>query len=209
VNRRRALFRALGSVPVAIIAMLALAGCEVHAGAAATVDGSTISERTLSSYLNPTIPALTDSAGNSTAARTFVLQALLQEKVLEALFNHAAGGPPTAAQLAAAKASLLSQSQTTEAAVLKQVTSLGLPAKLEPHLLHTEALAVLLPQRLGSQAEQEAAVKKFGGQVSVSPRYGQWNPATLTLTEFGKNQVPSVVTYTAPLPGDVSASPAP
>jgi hypothetical protein len=207
VNMRRRIRRGLIAAPVALGALVALTGCEVHAGAAATVAGSTISERTVSSYLNPNIPPVPTSASTTTSPRTFVLQALLQEKVLTDLFTSAAGGLPSPRQLATAKTTVLDGSP--ESALVKQVTDLGLPAKLEPHVLHTEELAVLLPARLGSEAQQAAAVKKFGETVSVSPRYGQWNPANLSLTEFGKNQVPSVVTYTTPLPGDAAASTSP
>jgi hypothetical protein len=205
---------------VALVSTLAVAGlaaCRTNVGNAATIDGYRISESDVNNYLTPAGPdpsvvAKAKAAGQEVASpRSEVMQFLVQEQVFRSTL--ASLGPvPTAAQLAALHdeaASVLLQTTLTGDALDKALKdglpTSGISAKFAPVYLRVQELeySLIKSQHLTQLTQLVALVKKAGVKVSVSPRYGTWDPKTLALD--GKAVVPSYLTV-QPTPGG-SATP--
>lgn len=193
--------RLLGVLPVLTLACVGLTGCDSKAGTAAVVGGHKISESDLSSYLHPDAPPVRSSDGSSSiAAKTFALQYLVQNEVFPALLA-ANGSPVTAADLATAKSSVLRGSD--ERVLVDQITKSGFTSKFEPIVLRNHELLTILRAKLTSNEQATAAITRLKENISISPRYGSWDPQSLSLVGVGKKQLPSVLSFEGTLPGDV------
>ena len=76
-------------------------------------------------------------------------------------------------------------------------------SRFEPVLMRDRELLTLVQAKLTTQKQVSDALAKVKDKVSISPRYGSWDLASLTLINLGKKQLPSVLTFDQTLPGDV------
>ncbi len=194
--------RPLAVLPVLLLGSLGLVGCDSKAGTAAVVNGHRISEKELSRYLPANARPIQSSDGsNSTPAKKFVLQYLVRNQMFP-LVLAAAGAPVTEAQLQASKASVLGG--TTEAELTKQLVQAGLTERFEPVLLRNNEMLSLLRAKLTTQKQVDDALAKVKDKVSINPRYGSWDLASLSVVDLGKKQLPSVLSFDKTLPGDAT-----
>jgi len=203
VSRRRI-------VPALVAAALAttlLAGCKSNVGVAARVDGKSISESDVNKYVSPNGVAseVAAQAGDQPVSpRAEVLNFLIQERVFEQTLR-SLNIRPSAGELAAqhdAAASTLLQTQLAgddlDRTLDKQLPRSGVRASFRDTFLRVQELEYLLitKRKLTQISELVALVRKAGIEVTVSPRYGTWDAAHLTVSSV------------SPLPSFVSAQPA-
>jgi hypothetical protein len=197
--------RSLAVLTALALGCLGLTGCDSKAGTVAVVNGSRISESELSSYLTPNAKPIsaTNSDGSSTSipARVFVLQYLIRNQLFPLLLART-GSPATESQLQAGRAGALGGD---EQSLLNQISAVGLKPKFEEVLLRDRELGDLVTKKLTTQQQVTDALAKIKNLVSVNPRFGSWDEATLSLTDLSKKQLPSVLSFDGTLPGDVQA----
>lgn len=193
--------RSLAVLPVLTVSCLGLVGCDSKAGTAAVVNGHRITDKQLSRYVPASAKPIPSGDGStSTPAKNFVLQFLVRNEVFPLLLA-AAGGSVTEAQLEASKASVLQG--TTEQKLTDQITQAGLSASFEPVLVRNRELLTVVQSKLTTDKQVNDALAKVKDKVSINPRYGSWDLASLSLRGLGKNQLPSVLSFDKTLPGDV------
>ena len=202
VRRRSARWPAV--VSLVGVAVAGLTGCESKTGAAAVIDGARISDTRVNDYLTPDAQPIPGSQGQSTPARLFVLRVLVRNVVVPRLFD-VTGGRPSAQELSRAKDQLLQG--ITEQQLTNQLSQVGLATSFSRPYLEGQVMLSFLQGRIASQAQLDAAVQKADLKVSISPRYGAWNPAALSVSDLSAKQLPSAVTFDGKLPGDVQAPP--
>jgi len=199
--RRRFLITAVA----ASLAVAGLAGCRTNVGVAARVEGQRITESDVNSYLAPggvdkKVADEANAQGNQIPApRSQVLQVLIQEQVFRRVLAQQ-GIRPTATDLAkvhdeAAAAVLQTELRGTalDAALDERLPAFGIKKSFRPVLLRTQELEFLFVKNAGGKAQSQ--LTKADVSVSVSPRYGAWDPKSLTL---GNDPVlPSFVTAQA------------
>jgi hypothetical protein len=170
-----------------------LAGCRTNVGSAASVGGERITESVVNSYITragaaPSVAA--QAAKSGVSPRSQVLQYLIQEQVFEQTLA-ANGRVPTVGQLAAthdAAASVLLQTSLTgralDDAIKKGLPTSGISPKFVAKYLRVQELeyALIKSKRLTQLSELLALIKKADIPVSVSARYGQWDPKSLSVT---------------------------
>jgi hypothetical protein len=186
-------------LPIAAVAAFGLSACDTKVGTAAVVNGSKISEVRLNDYLTPSAKPISASDGSSVPARQFVLSSLIRDKVFVRLLD-VTGGQPKPADLTKAETTVLQGTTTQE--LNRNIVGTGLDASFTPSYLHQLELLSVLSGRITSDAQLNAAMAKAKLDVSVSPRYGTWNPTALTLAQLSKKQVAGIVTLDGALPGD-------
>ncbi|HEV2887113.1 MAG TPA: hypothetical protein VGX49_09410 [Jatrophihabitans sp.] len=186
-------------LPVLLLSCLGLVACDTKAGTAAVVDGHRISEKELSRYVPANAQPIPAGDGSSTPAKNFVLQYLVRNQVFPMLLA-AAGGSVTEAQLEAGKAEALAGG--TEAELTQQITQAGLSARFEPVLLRNRELLSVVRAKLTTDKQVDDALAKIKDKVSINPRYGSWDPQSLSVLNLGKKQLPSVLSFDKTLPGD-------
>ncbi len=194
--------RSLAVLPVLALAALSLAGCDSKAGSAAVVNSKKISESDVNSYLTAKAQPIQASNGTSAAPKLFVLEYLVRNEVF-ALLLAGNGTPASDSQLDAQRTSALGGS--TEADITGQITKLGLKSKFEPVVLRNRELLAIINKELTTDAKVTAALAKVKDKVSINPRYGSWNLQSVSLSDLGKKQLPSMLSYDGTLPGDVKA----
>jgi hypothetical protein len=194
-----------GATAAAILAVAGLAGCRTNVGTAASVDGHRISESRVNDFVTATGPS--SAAGSQSASpRSQVLQYLIQEQLFTKTLAFLKKTPSEGALAAAhdPAATLLLQTQLSgrdlDNAVRKGLPSSGIKADFGATFLRVQELeyTIIQAKRLTKLAELLALIKQAKISVSVSPRYGHWNPATLSLD--GKAVVPSYLSA-QPVPG--------
>jgi hypothetical protein len=201
VKIRSGKLRSLAVLPVLTLGSLALAGCDSKAGTAAVVNGQRISEKNLSSYVSANAQPIQSSDGSSSVpAKNFVLQYLIRNQVLPMVLS-AGGASVTDAQLDATKAGILQGSP--EQALTDQITKLGLSARFEPVVMRNRELLTVLQAKLTTDKQITDALAKVKDAVSISPRYGSWDTASLSVVDLGKKELPSMLSFEGTLPGDV------
>ena len=190
-------------------------GCRTNVGTAATVGTLRISESDVNRYVtvkgaDPSLVASARKQGQDVAPKSEVLQYLIQEQLFRKVLA-AHGGVPSSSTLAAtqnAAAALLFQTQLTGSALTKALVSgltrSGVRASFAKRYLTVETLEYVLIKRarLSQFAQLAALVNKSGARVSVSPRYGKWDKASLQLNRAAA--IPAFVKL-QPTPG-VSSS---
>jgi hypothetical protein len=202
VNVRSVRVRSLVVLPLLAVVGVGISGCDSKVGTAAVVNDQRISEKQLNDYLTPNAQAIPGSQGvAATPARLFVLKVLVRNDVFRKLLD-VTGGQPTAAQMTAAKAQLFA-SGGTEQDLTKQIVQTGLQAKFTQDYLADQTLLTFFQQRISSQPQLDAALKKANLNVSINPRYGGWDATSLSVSDLSKKQLPDAVTLSNALPGDV------
>lgn len=175
--------RTLTAVAVATLAVVGLAGCRSNVGTAATVNGHRISESRVSSYITPDAKPARAQAQNGqsfeVAPRAVVAQTLIEIRLLEAVLAAAPGGAPSQGRVAQARAAVLAGKSAKQFTAAHGLT--GFTDSFADVFVHDQALGALLT----SYQQQGVDVRRLLAQtrlhVSVSPRYGKWDPQSLSL----------------------------
>jgi hypothetical protein len=203
--------RILTVVVATTLAVAGLAGCRTNVGTAATVGGHRITESDVNGYITPngadaSVAAAAKKNNQVVSPRSQALQYLIQEQVFEKTLA-SLGKVPSAAQLASLHddaASVLLQTNLSgsalDRAIRKGLPSSGISARFVKTYLRVQELeyAIISSRRLTQLSQLVALVKKAHVPISVSPRYGKWDPNRLGLD--GKATVPSYLTV-QPVPG--------
>jgi hypothetical protein len=189
-----------------MLVCVGVAGCDSKAGAAAVINGDKISESEVADLVRVNAP-------EPGRVRSTVLNALIQEKVIEKTLA-ASGGLPPASVLQSlhdeAVGRLLgAQSTGAEAdqALRVALDKFGIKPNFDAEFIRGMSLQLVLVKKLNatSGAQLVAEIEKRKVHVSVNPRFGGWNPSQLALTSFGKDQVPSMIAFD----GTLGPTPAP
>ena len=202
-SRKTRALKAAVLLPAVALAGVGLSACESKAGSAAVVNGDKISEKTVSSYLTPSAAMYTTSAGQVVIPRQLVVETLINERLYGELYAEN-GGKPSAAALAATDTQILQG--TTKADIVRQSLASGYQPSFTDIRIHVVEMQALLQGRFGTQAALKTAVDKLKFSVSLSPRYGKWDPTQLGVTQLGKKTLPDMLTLDHNLPGDVTPS---
>lgn len=206
--------RKLTVAALAAFAVAGLAACNTKAGSAAVIDGHRISETQVGDYLtrsgpSPEIVQRAKDQGQVLLPKTIALSYAVQEQVLTRALDKT-GDVPSAGELNAlhdqAAAELIGTSLTgasLDRAAAQEAAQLGLNGDFATLRIRTLELAKALIDRLKPQniSELAAKVNQLGIAVSVNPRYGKWNPDTLSLKD-PRAGIPSFVD----LPGVTSST---
>jgi hypothetical protein len=200
--------RTLAALAALAVAGLGLTGCDSKAGTAAVVNGNRITETQLSDYLAPNAQPInvSDGAGGSfgVPARVFVLQYLIRDQVFPLLLSNA-GSSVTADQLSADRADAIATLAGDEATLQKQVAQAGLKPRFEAVMVRQQELTDLVGKKLTTQQQLTDAIAKIKDAVSVNPRFGSWDKASLRIVDLSKKQLPAMLSFDGSLPGDVKA----
>jgi hypothetical protein len=198
-----------------LIAAAGLSACTSKIGTAATVGSHRISDSEVGSYVtrkgvDTGIAASASAAGQVVQPKVNVLDLLVKQQLFtQALARK--GGVPSSGELASlhdtALETFLGLSATQlsgfDQYVDQQVGPNGYDAAYRNLLLNAIELETALAMRLNSTSLQDfaATVDKLHIPVSVSPRYGAWDAATLQMDTSADAGVPSFVTlHEAPKP---------
>jgi hypothetical protein len=184
--------RPLAVVAAAAVAAAVLAGCDSKVGAAASVGSQTIRESQIAPYLTDRAKPIPTQGGGTVVPRSYVLQDFVLESLLtSALAAH--GGVPSTAQIARA-ATQLKQGRST-AEIVAGYTRYGFTAKMAAFDYRVHALESLLGSRTRAQNIQALArtVNAQHVPVSVSRRFGSWDPSTLSIATSSRDGLPGMV----------------
>ncbi|MEO6884908.1 MAG: hypothetical protein ABI232_01295 [Jatrophihabitantaceae bacterium] len=203
-----------------LVAAATLTSCSSKVGTAAVVGGHSISDSDVAHYITPAGP---DPSAISAAqaqgqtlqpSRVQVLSQLITQKVFRAALADS-GSEPSAAEIAAAHddaVSLIGQSQTIGAdydnAITAQMITYGFTDQFAHVIVQTQELEYLLVKRVNAASATDllAAINKLNIPVTVSGRYGTWDPSQLALTSSGNAGLPSFVTFASAAAPSPSAS---
>lgn len=163
---------------VAVIGAGVLTGCDTKVGTAGIVSGGRISEATVSGYLTPQAQSVQLTSGQTVAPRSFVLQWLVNTRVVTRVLDDN-NLTPTPSDLDQAKQAALGNN--TEADLLQELVSRGYRASFEQVYLNGVALFQLLSKVPGvtDAASLQKAMADAGVTVEINPRYGVWDSSQL------------------------------
>lgn len=189
--------RVLSVVALVVVAAVGLTACDSKIGVAASVNGQTLTSSDLGSFVQPgTAPYRDSQTGATVIPKAYALETWIRTRLIAGAVA-AKGGPPTPAELNAARSAVLNGSDISvpEQSYIKQ----GYTAKLADLVVDQNAYLLLLIERLlGHNATASDALaalqsRKIGDaqllgaihatnpQVIVSTRYGVWQPEKFSL----------------------------
>jgi hypothetical protein len=176
--------RTLGVIAVIGCAVVALSACKSKIGAAAIVDGHTITETRISGLVSPTSKPFTPSGSTSEIVpKAFALQTLIRTEIFTEQLD-SIGVHPTAAQELAAANTVLQGS--SEADQNKALVGYGFAPSFGAIYTRQEALLQIVEDHNSSDAAAAKAQKFFTSfPVNINPRYGKWTASGLTLDTAG------------------------
>jgi hypothetical protein len=179
------------------VGSLLAAGCSTKVGVAAVYDGHTITDSQVAQYLTTKAQPVPgqDAQGNATQvpARVFVLGTLLTERVYTDILHATPDGLPDANTLDAVKKQAFGDDP--EATVTAQLAKYGYHAGLTPHVINEQVLLEVIREEVQNGGlDINAVLKKVHPKVTVSPRYGAWDPQQLRLSSDPRAGLPDFVT---------------
>jgi hypothetical protein len=200
--------RMLSLIAAAVLAAVALTGCQTKVGLAASVNSVELTDSDLGSYVQPGAKPFRTSSGATIVQKTFALNTwLVAQNYVAAIDAH--GGPATARENAGARAIELGTHQLSE--VEAQFTQYGFTAQMGDLQLFELTRQVILAQRLlgngaspsraiaalktnrVSATRVHRAIQKAAPAVTVSPRYGTWSTDDLALRSQPRDGLPTFV----------------
>ena len=205
--------RLIGSVAAVALCISGLAACRSNVGTAASIDGHRISEGDVAQYLTVNaeqIPQQDPNTGATTniPARSWVLRTLLDTRLYTEVLQASPGGEPGTADLAAAQSSLLQGISADQ--VADQYQQHGYKRSFAKVYLHLQALEQILGKRIQDGLDAQTLVKKIAPDVSVNPRYGEWDAKRFQLNSDPGSGLPDFLTvsgaYTPPPSAGASAA---
>jgi hypothetical protein len=203
--------RILTALTLAVLALAALTACKSKVGQAAAVDDTTITDNGVSSYVEPGTTPYNDSNGQRVVPKLLVLTTWVRTQLLnEAIANK--GGDPSTGELNQARAAV--QTTGTIEQAEQAYAKLGYKNKFGDLLFDQYTRLVLLVERLTGttdaakafqllQSNQAAniavsnAIRKTNAHVDISPRYGTWDPSTLSVSSQASSGAPPFVDFSA------------
>lgn len=210
--------RAVGAVVLAGAALAALAGCQTKVGQAAVVGGHAISETDVGKYVTKSGPsqAVKDAAAQQgqtlPPAKVEAVSTLIQQELFSEALDRA-GSVPTEAQLTQLHdetVQRLFQSSVAgdqfDAALVKQAKQYGFSEAFAPLVLRAAELedAYINKTKAQSVNDVAASIAKLHIPITVSGRYGVWDPKALQLSSDVTDGLPSFVTFGAGAAADAN-----
>jgi hypothetical protein len=176
--------RTLGVIAAIGCAVVALTACNSKIGAAAIVDGHTITETRVSGLVTPTSQPFTPSGATAQIVpKAYALQTLIRTQIFTDQLDSIGVRPTAADELTAANTALQGSSVADQTTVL---TGYGFTKSFAEEYIRSEALLEIVQQKNTSDAAVAKAQKFFVAYpVQVNPRYGKWTSSTLTLDAAG------------------------
>ena len=197
-------FRKLTAAALAALAAAGLTACDSSAGAAAVVGGHRISDSEVASYVRPGATPYPDAnSGEQIVPKSYALQTLIDTELIDRAVR-ANGGAASTADLSSGKQVFLQGAHDTD--VEKYYSHLGYTSAFSELLIKEQSLLQVLGHRVHSDrtgAGILAALHKADVPVSVSSRYGAWDPKyyrVLTTSGAGLPGFVTLHTSAAPTP---------
>src|SRR4051794_10501963 len=166
----------------AVLAVTGLAGCKTNVGTAAVIDGHRVTESDVNQYLTPDAqPVSEQSSGGGTvqiSPRSFVVAQLINEKlgfkILQAI--------PSVSKVTEAQLDAQLQNDLAGKSVTTVAEQLGLRGYTDAFyriVLRIQEVSGVLRNAQSNGVDVSAAFAKIKFPVTVSPRYGRWDPKGL------------------------------
>jgi hypothetical protein len=181
--------RYAGAAAAAVLAVTGLAGCKNNVGTAAVIDGHRITESDVSHYLTvkaqPVIERNANGQTITVSPRSFVVSELINQK----LYFKVIGAIPSVSKLTETQLDSQLQSDLQGKSVTQVAESLGLHGFTEDFyriVLRAQEEVLVLRSAQSNGVDVSAAIHKVHFPVTVSPRYGTWDPKTLAFTAGGR-----------------------
>jgi hypothetical protein len=175
-----------GVLVAAALTAAGLSACQPRVGAAAFVGSTRISESTVGKYVTRNATETTDqSTGQPENPKSEVLTSLIITALADKLFQAKDGGPPSAAALDKARAASLTQIGVTSLAALEAAAEPSGFTKAYASAYLDESAKISILQTELKDTDGSILVKAINDlhqKVSVSPRYGDWQPNSLSVT---------------------------
>lgn len=188
--------------PVALAVVLALvatllAGCRTNVGTAARVGDERISENRINDFVTPTgaqSSAVADAASRQSTLippKVLVVEFLVREAIFERAVRKSGGLPSVGTLNALRERGLAAVLQINgdgaqvERQLAQQLAGVGVKSALASHIVRwCELVYYLGAERFKAPSLQDAFSRalKLAGPVSISRRYGTWDPANLAVT---------------------------
>jgi hypothetical protein len=209
VRAHARLRRTLSVAALAVVAITTLSGCHNKVGMAASVDGHRLTDTDLATYFKKgSVPYTDQNTHAQVVPKVYALENWIEGKVFEAAVAHK-GGAVTSAELNTARAAVLGSRTIAQAETFYR--KLGYTPKFAHLIVDQTAVLVVLVQRIArgispqqaigalqsNQAGTELlkAISAAKPKVAVSPRYGTWDNAKLTLTSTPGVGAPGFVRF--------------
>jgi hypothetical protein len=162
---------------------------------AATVNGSRITDSTVSHYVTPAAKSVslqTASGGSAEVApKPFVLQTLVYLRLLKEFVAAGPGHGPTKGEFASVRSRVLAGKSSEQYAHERGIT--GYTAAFDRMLVDQQAYAAVLNVYQQEKVDVTGIIRKARIDVSVSPRYGRWDKKALSLDGTAGAGLPSFV----------------
>ena len=188
--------RTLSAVGAMVLIAAGLAGCRTNVGVAATIDGHRVSETQVNNYLTPKAGALTvtgsDGSTSSIPPRSFVVDVLIKDQLFAALLDSSPTAAPTEGKLSTLETQYLKGHSAHY--VVGKLGATGYASSFESKIIEVQVLATLLNSEVSNGVNVNALASKLKFPVSVNPRYGQWDPKTLSLSAGTTDGLPGFLT---------------
>ncbi len=213
--------RTLTAVSLAALAMTGLSACQTKIGLAASASGHRLSDSDLAKYIKPGAAPYTDqSSGAKITPKLYALENWVDDQLFADTVTKN-GGAPTTQDLTAAKSAVLGSRTADDYS--KFYGGLGYTNAFSDLIINQSSMLVILVERLGKVSATDAIKILQGGQagstllkavaatkpqVTISPRYGAWDPAHLNLSVDPAAGTPGFVTFPGSSQGGNLPSPA-
>jgi hypothetical protein len=185
--------RTLGALAAMVLVAAGLAGCRTNVGVAATIDGQRVTETQVNDYLTPSARGVVITTGAAALPpRSFVLNALIEEKLFTKLLAATPSGLPSDGQLSSIQATDLAGKSVH--AIATQLHVVGYTSSFEKKYIGVQVLGSLLSKASSQGVDVNTLANKLKFPVSVNPRYGTWNRTTFLLATGSKAGLPGFLT---------------
>ncbi|MDQ6851567.1 MAG: hypothetical protein M3070_16830 [Actinomycetota bacterium] len=199
--------RRLAAAAVALLAVAGLSSCTSKVGQAAVVGGHRLSDSDLTTFVQAAAKSYPDPSTRTTVVpKLNALEVWINDQLFAgAVQSH--GGPVTSAELGRTQALVLGRGTLQD--VTSHFDKLGYTGRFSALLVHRQQLILLLVKRLVPKIADSqiasalqnanvvrallAAVQKI--KVSVSGRYGSWDPQHIALTQTRGAGLPGFVSF--------------
>ena len=189
--------RALTGLVVVVLASGGLSACRTNVGVAARIDGKTITESKVSSYITAKARAVsvqTASGGTtSVGPLAFVLQTIVLEKFYARILAATPVGISPAAVAAEQQQDLHGESPEKAAA---SAGLAGYTKKFQRLWVYSRVLYLMIYRQVQNGYQIAPVLNKVKFHVSVNPRYGAWDEKNHFFDSSAAAGLPAVLTPT-------------
>lgn len=183
---------------VTALVVLGLTACDSKVGVAAVVDGHRITDSQVAGYLTPDAQPFTEQGSNGGSTqipqRSFVLNVLIQERLLNKVIKRLPNGGPKESDISQEIKTELQGHTPAEAAKLSGVIG------YTPQFVDKWVRDVVLNNVISSLIQQGTVdghklLDKLSFDVTVSGRYGSWDAKTYSLQSNRGDGLPGFLTF--------------